>query len=276
MCIIRNTSETIITESGLFVQVSGKGTPLLLIHGSISDHTFFQECASYLSRAYKVITYDRRGYGKSCTVPYTDYSVSTQADDISEIISTLKLESFYIVGNSAGSLVGIEYALKYPAMVKGMILVEPSLGYEETEYQKLKEWNLELNSYVEKKQIKKALPAFSRITNAPKTANKGFSLEQLKQTYHNLSAFMLGELNDIQGYLPPVSVLQELPMPILVAVTEKGCDCIFATSSLSAASIIGWPVFHLPGYHNVAQDMPLDFAIAINGIIKSMTDQFFS
>ena len=149
-----------------------------------------------------------------------------------------------------------------------MILIEPSLGYEDVEREKLLAWNRELNEYVDSDKIKLALPAFARVVGGTSKKNQIVSLKEMKQTYQNLSAFMHGELNEVQSYLPPIENLKKLSIPIVVAVTEEGRESIFATSSISGAKIVGWPVVWLPGYHNVAKELPEQFSERIFQIVS--------
>lgn len=254
-------------EQKLYVNIKGEGSPVLMIHGIISDSTFFEETSEYLSEYYKVITYDRRGYGQSNEKEYTDYSVHVQAEDAIAILRENCSEPAWIIGNSAGGLIAVEAALCYPQLIKGLILIEPSLGYDEKERKKLLEWNSELNGYVKENKIKRALPAFLRVTKVSESKEKPVSLKELRQTYQNLSAFMYGELNEVQNYLPPIEKVRQLPMPVIVAVTENGRESIFATSSKTGAKIAGWPIVSLLGYHNVAKEMPYEFAVRMNDII---------
>ena len=270
----KTTSQN-VSDCRLFSSSSGKGEAILLIHGIISDSSFFESCVSYLSKSYQTITYDRRGYGKSISENYTDFSVHAQALDAVSVIKKHTNEPVWLIGNSAGGLIGLELALHFPELLKGLIMIEPSLAYEKEEKQKLQAWNQELNDYLNSGKIKKALPAFSRVTAAPVSDAATSSLAVLKQTYQNLSAFMHGELNEVQHYFPDIQQLKELTVPTAVAVTERGRESIFATSSLSGAQMIGWPVIHIPGFHNVARDMPFDFALSMHGIISGMKHQYF-
>lgn len=251
-----------------YVHVNGKGAPLVMIHGIISDSTFFEGAVEVLKEDYQVITYDRLGYGARRDEENSDYSVHAQAEELREILKAYCLEPAWIVGNSAGGLIALEAALCYPELVRGMILVEPSLGYDEGEREKLLCWNRELNGYVKEGRIKSALPAFSRVTREAEGKKEAVSLKEMRRTYQNLSAFMYGELNEVQRYLPPAESLRKLPMPVVNAVTEKGKESIFATSSRKAAEILGWRTVTLPGYHNVAKDMPREFADRIKDILS--------
>ena len=260
-------SERVI--DGLACRIYGTGQPLLMIHGIISDSTFFDACAQWLSHFYTVITYDRRSYGNSNTEKYTDYTVKTQADDAAAILEAVGLGPAYILGNSAGGLIGLELTMQHPHLVKGLLMIEPSLGYDPAEREKLLAWNKLLNEYADAGQYKQVLPEFTKITGGS-TGGGSFSMAEMKRTYRNLTAFLKGELNDVQHYLPSKERLSQIDVPVAVAVTERGKESIFATSSESACEIIGWPLFHLPGYHNTYKEFPSDAAIATHGIFSSM------
>ncbi len=93
-------------------------------------------------------------------------------------------------------------------------------------------------------------------------------MAELKSTYQNLESFLYGELNEVQSYLPPLEQLQALTVPAAIGVTTEGKDSIFARSSHSAARLIGWPVEHFPGRHNVGKDQPKEFAARVSEIIQ--------
>lgn len=267
-----NSSESKIrTEivNGLSCRISGDGPALIMIHGIISDSTFFEECQKWLSSFYTVISYDRRSYGNSTSVKYTDYTVRTQAEDVAEIIRSLQLGSAYILGNSAGGLIGLELAIQHPSLVKGLLMIEPSLGYDPSEKNKLLGWNRLLNQHKEEGKYKQVLPLFSELTGEARGSAE-FSMAQMKRTYQNLSAFLNGELNEVQHYLPSRDRLKNITAPVAIAVSERGRDGIFGTSSSTAADIIGWPLFHLPGYHNTYKAFAADAAVFTHGIFSSM------
>ena len=253
----------------LYTEVAGAGTPLLMIHGIISDGSFFDGCLPFLSGDYRVITYDRRGYGRSTGEDWKDFTVGTQAEDAAWVLKQYTDRKALIFGNSAGGLVALELAFRYPDLVRGMVLLEPSLAWEEEERKKLRQWNRELNEYAEAGRIKRAMPAFTRVTGAPASGGGG-SLAEMKKTFADLKNFMYGELNEVQGYDPGLERCRHLQIPVKVAVTEKGRESIFATSSVSGAELAGWEIVTFPGYHNTAKDMPEEFAAALKKALKGL------
>ncbi|MCD7744982.1 MAG: alpha/beta hydrolase [Lachnospiraceae bacterium] len=253
----------------LYTEVRGEGEPLLMIHGIISDSTFFEESADILGKSYQVITYDRRGYGKSREVNYDSFTVSEQAADAAGILRTLCTEPAWVVGYSAGGTIAIELALQFPELVRGMLLLEPSFSYEEEDKKRLANWNRELNQYVQEGRTKQALVAFTRVTGSGEGSKKKVSLSEMQNVYRNLDTFLYGELNEVQHYQPSAETLRGIRVPVTVGVTENGRDGIFATSSLSGARIIGWPIRWFPGTHNVGKDRPQEFAERVKDRVVS-------
>ena len=238
----------------------GSGPPLLMIHGIMSDGSFFEGLAERLSDQFQVITYDRRGYGRSTKEQYDDYSVRVQAEDAVSVLRQYTSAPAFILGNSAGGLISMEIGFRHPEMVRGMALLEPSLGFTPGDAEKLRAWNEELNGYVDANRPKRALPAFARVTGGHSGNSEKAGLKELQQTYRNLYNFLYGELNEVQHYYPTVEQCRSLPMPVHMLISDAGSDSFFATSSLHAAEMIGWNVSYVKGYHNAAKDEPEAFA----------------
>ena len=75
----------------LHYQDYGKGKPAVLMHGYPQNGCAWEKQIPELIRAgYRVITYDRRGFGES-TKPYTGYDYDTFAGDLNKVLETLDL-----------------------------------------------------------------------------------------------------------------------------------------------------------------------------------------
>lgn len=86
----------------LYVKDYGEGKPVILIHGwPLSNEMWEYQIDFLVSNNYRVIAYDRRGFGKS-SQPWDGYDYSTLSDDLKEIIEQLELEDATIVGFSMG------------------------------------------------------------------------------------------------------------------------------------------------------------------------------
>lgn len=92
------------TEDGtnLYVRDWGRGKPVVLIHGwPLSGDSWEAQAVSLAEAGFRVVSYDRRGFGKS-DQPYGGYDYDTFADDLAEVMTELGLEDVALVGFSMG------------------------------------------------------------------------------------------------------------------------------------------------------------------------------
>lgn len=86
----------------LYYEDHGSGKPVVLIHGyPLSGASWERQLPVLLGAGCRVITYDRRGFGKS-SQPTEGYNYNTFAEDLQKLISELKLKDFTLVGFSMG------------------------------------------------------------------------------------------------------------------------------------------------------------------------------
>jgi pimeloyl-ACP methyl ester carboxylesterase len=101
------------TDIELYYEDHGSGEPIVLIHGyPLSGSSWEKQVPVLLSSGYRVITYDRRGFGKS-SQPTTGYNYDTFAEDLHKLVSHLKLRNFTLVGFSMGGGEVARYIGKY-------------------------------------------------------------------------------------------------------------------------------------------------------------------
>src|SRR5438445_11755991 len=80
----------------------GSGKPVVLIHGyPLSGRSWERQTLALLREGYRVVTYDRRGFGKS-SQPTTGYDYDTFAEDLNKLITKLELRDVALVGFSMG------------------------------------------------------------------------------------------------------------------------------------------------------------------------------
>ena len=86
----------------LYYEDHGSGDPVVLIHGyPLSGASWEKQIPVLLQAGQRVITYDRRGFGKS-SQPTTGYNYDTFAEDLHKLVTHLKLRNFALVGFSMG------------------------------------------------------------------------------------------------------------------------------------------------------------------------------
>jgi non-heme chloroperoxidase len=97
----------------LYYEDHGSGQPVVLIHGYPLDGTSWEKQTTVLLEAGKrVITYDRRGFGKS-DKPTSGHDYDTYAADLSALVSALDLQDAVLVGFSMGTGEVVRYLSRY-------------------------------------------------------------------------------------------------------------------------------------------------------------------
>ncbi|MER6004897.1 alpha/beta hydrolase [Nonomuraea angiospora] len=91
------------TDVELYYEDQGSGQPVVLIHGyPLNGHSWERQTRELLAAGYRVITYDRRGFGQSSKVG-SGYDYDTFAADLNTLLETLDLREVILVGFSMGT-----------------------------------------------------------------------------------------------------------------------------------------------------------------------------
>lgn len=117
----------------LHYQTRGAGTPLLLIHGGISDAEASGHLATRLAATHQVITYDRRGLSRSQPTETASITLDQHAADIAHLLRAVADTPAHIVGTSIGALIGLHLASHHPELVDTLIAHEPPMAAVLTE-----------------------------------------------------------------------------------------------------------------------------------------------
>jgi len=127
-----------INGNKVYYEVHGRGEPIILLHHGFGCMKIWKDIYPVLAdRDYQLIMYDRRGYGQSEGGPdFFDFFTSDRyrpesVDELARIREFLGLESFHIVGQCEGGVVGLDYAVRYPDQVK-TLSISSTLCYTET------------------------------------------------------------------------------------------------------------------------------------------------
>jgi pimeloyl-ACP methyl ester carboxylesterase len=101
------------TSIDLYYEDHGAGSPVVLIHGwPLSGASWEKQTAALLAAGHRVITYDRRGFGRS-SQPAVGYNYDTFAADLDTVLTTLNLTNVDLVGFSMGTGEVTRYIGKY-------------------------------------------------------------------------------------------------------------------------------------------------------------------
>ena len=104
----------------------GKGVPVIFVHGGLDDYRMWDAQLEPFSQQYHVIAYSRRyNYPNNNPRIRPDHSSIVEADDLAALIKELKLGPAHIVGHSYGALTALFLAVRYPELVRTLVLAEP-------------------------------------------------------------------------------------------------------------------------------------------------------
>ncbi|MFQ5658990.1 MAG: alpha/beta fold hydrolase [Gammaproteobacteria bacterium] len=107
----------------IHADVRGTGEPLILLHGWTLDRRMWLYQLPALSQHFKVVSFDRRGFGATASKPSMDRELS----DLDDILEQLEIDSAAVLGMSQGGRITVRYALTRPEKLNTMILHAPAL-----------------------------------------------------------------------------------------------------------------------------------------------------
>jgi len=121
-----------ITLQGVNVYYEDKGDPeapvVMLVHGLFGSTEVWRYNVDALADAgYRVIAYDRPGFGLSDKTESFNYAMDNQIDLMAQLMDALNVESAFVVGHSAGGNVAAHFTAKYPQRVEKLVLVDAAV-----------------------------------------------------------------------------------------------------------------------------------------------------
>ncbi len=103
---------------------SGKGTPVLFVHGSLSDYTYWQGQIEPFAANYRPLAYSRRYNFPNRNPARAGYSAIVDADDLAALIRRTGLTKPVVIGHSYGALTALFLAIRRPHLVRSIVLAE--------------------------------------------------------------------------------------------------------------------------------------------------------
>jgi pimeloyl-ACP methyl ester carboxylesterase len=122
------------TDSG------GSGVPVILLHANTGNADSWQpNIPGFVEAGYRVITFDRRGWGRSRANPGTGPQPGTIAEDLHALVQHLGLERFHLVGVAGGGFAAYDYVLWHPERLRSLVVAASGGAIVDEELRQLRE-----------------------------------------------------------------------------------------------------------------------------------------
>ena len=105
----------------MYYETHGEGIPVILLHGGLETCRMWDQVVAVLSRAYRVITPDSRGHGRTDN-PSDEISYPLMAEDFTQFIQVLGLDRPFVAGYSDGGQTALCMAINHPTMARGYMI----------------------------------------------------------------------------------------------------------------------------------------------------------
>lgn len=244
---------------------------LLLIAGGEGGGDGYGVLAESLADRYTVITYDRRGAPGS---PLHDLSsvvrLETHTDDAHILLSALTDRPALVFGSSAGALVGLDLALRYPEQVKALVAHEPPVEGVLVEFDRSQD------------EIFEALRQGGAPAAMAKLAGHiGVSYNDLepgvvipppdpREAAARMQAFMRYTFPAVHRYRLDVDALTHSLVRLILATGSEGPDTPVRSCSYALAARLGKKVVRFPSNHAGYISHPKAFATKLDEVFKEV------
>ena len=111
----------------IYYEVSGAGSPLVLVHANPFDHNLWMYQIAHFSTYFRVVALDIRGYGRS-DKPASPFTLQDMADDVLAVMREEQINEAILGGVSVGSGIALLLGLNHPERFKALILVGGNSG----------------------------------------------------------------------------------------------------------------------------------------------------
>jgi pimeloyl-ACP methyl ester carboxylesterase len=262
-----------VTVNGteLHYEIRGTGPPLLLIMGATGDGGHFDALADLLADEFTVVSYDRRGNGRS-PVPdgWETTSPDEQADDAATLLDALGTGPAAIFGTSSGCNFALCLMVRHPGRVRGAALHEPGLYALVDDFDAVRAPVRALvREAMEAGGPAAAVERFWRYIAGDDAWDRLAPAlrERLRATAGTLFEV---ELGTYELYLPDEDALAALPAPVRLVVSEHGLP-VFTEITGRLAERLGVEVMTAPGTHATYHEHPRELAELIRPFVRQVS-----
>ena len=261
----------VANKTELYYEVRGDGPPLLLIMGASGCGGVFGRFAELLADEFTVVSYDRRGNGRSPrTAGWNATSPEEQADDAAALLAGLGLAPAGIFGTSSAGIFALAAVIRQPDSVRGAVLHEPALFRLVDHPQDVRESLTQLS----KAAMEEGGPAtaFERFIRFAAGDANWDRLEPgvQKAMLAGANTYFGVESGAFDSYLPNEGTLASITTPIKLLVSAQSHP-FFSEAAGRLAERLGVEVTRTPGTHFPYLDHPQELAQTVKPFLRRIS-----
>ena len=262
-----------VTVNGveLYHEVRGAGPLVLLIMGATGDGGHFEAFADVLADEFTVVSYDRRGNGRS-PVPadWQTTSVEEQADDAAALLEALGTGPAAIFGTSAGGNFALCLLVRHPGWVRGAILHEPALYALVDDFDVVR---APVRALVQEGMEAGGPPAAVERFWCYVAGEAGWNrlAPALRERLRATASTLFGvEHGTYELYMPDDQALSSLAAPVRLLVSEDSLPFL-AEIAGRFGQRLGVEVTTTAGGHDVYHEYPAKLAAAVRPFLREVS-----
>jgi pimeloyl-ACP methyl ester carboxylesterase len=120
-----------------YSDTGGSGAPVVFLHAATgSSQVWEHQIPVFKASGFRVVTYDRRGFGRTVIDP-AGIQPGTGSEDLLALVDHLRVDRFHIVGTAAGGIVALDFAVSFPQRLRSLVLANSIGGVQDPEYLEL-------------------------------------------------------------------------------------------------------------------------------------------
>jgi pimeloyl-ACP methyl ester carboxylesterase len=147
-----------------YIDTGGSGVPVVFLHAATgSSRVWEYQIPTFTAAGYRVIAFDRRGWGRTVIDP-AGPQPGTGADDLRGLLDHLRLDRVHVVSTAAGAFVALDFAVSFPQWVRSLVIANTIGGVQDADF-------LELGRRLRPPQFDALPPEFRELGPAYRAAN---------------------------------------------------------------------------------------------------------
>lgn len=258
----------------IFYILEGSGQPLVLVHGTNTKWQAWQFQIDFFRNKMKVIAFDNRGSGKSSRPDYP-YTMDMYVEDLKGLLDHLKIQDkIHLCGMSMGGNIAQEFTLKYPELVKTLILLGTSCHLSSAQFEQTMDVYKKNYANMSEEQIFQMVLKLIFTRNFQKELKKNPDLFELIRKDSNFIAYS-NESPEIKDYVNQWEALrdfdledrlEEITQPTLIAGASEDLNTPPSESRLLHELI---PNSELKIFNDFKHGFPIEIHQDVNNLIWS-------